>query len=100
MREQLFKAGDDLTAFRTVDHFAYFESAAGLNGFRTTIQQLGYAVVEAAVFPNEQGLLALSFTKSQRPVELDPITLSLRQLAESHKGFYDGWGCPVVRAAK
>lgn len=100
VREQLLKAGDNLTALRAIDHFAYFESTAGLNAFRSAVEQQGYKIVEAAKVLNDQGLFALSFTKDQSPAEIDPITWELGLLAKSHRGQYDGWACPVIRSTK
>jgi regulator of RNase E activity RraB len=100
VRQGLISSGDDLTMPRTVDHFAYFEDIGGLNAFRHVVAGAGYDIVEAAAIRNDQGLFALSFAKNQNPSELDPITWSLHLIAEKHKGLYDGWACPVVRATK
>jgi regulator of RNase E activity RraB len=100
VRDQLLKAGDDSTAMRQVDHFAYFKSADGLKTFKKAVENNGYTIVNAASTPDERGLWALAFSMKQIPAELDPITWTLSQLATATQGIYDGWACPVVTATK
>jgi uncharacterized protein (TIGR01619 family) len=100
VRDQLLKAGDDSTAMRQVDHFAYFKTTDGLKTFKKTIESAGYTIVATSNEPDERGFWALSFSKSQIPAEIDPITWVLSEMATSAGGLYDGWACPVVSTTK
>jgi uncharacterized protein (TIGR01619 family) len=100
VRDQLLKAGDDSTAMRQVDHFAYFKTADGLKTFKDLVESAGYKIVSAGSEPDERGLWALAFSKEQIPAEIDPVTWTLSDMAKAAGGLYDGWGCPVVITTK
>jgi len=97
VREALRNAGDDGSALRKVDHYAYFKDLASLEKYASLVLQKQYAIDRQSTAADERGEWLLLFSKSQKPIEIDSDTWALSEQAVALKGKYDGWECPVVR---
>jgi hypothetical protein len=93
--ETLEKKGDDGTASRQIDHWAYFPSRYSAEQFAAWAQQRGY--VSITVNPADNGKFGVCFSH-QGTVRLSDITshsIALRRKATELEGDYDGWESPV-----
>lgn len=93
----LSENGDDGTAVRRVDHWAYFEASYDAQRFLAWLEEQGYEVqpIDAA----DEGLTQIRFAH-EGPVTLQEITsrtISLRRMADELGGNYDGWETPVCK---
>jgi hypothetical protein len=100
VRENLRKAGDDGTATRDIDHYAYFKTQLAARAFARLMAEQQYAIVRTSESAEENGAWLVLFQKPAKPVELDSETWSLQQQVERLFGSYDGWECAVVKGNK
>lgn len=94
---QLAEHGDDHTAPREIDHFAYFPSEAAAGAFAGVVDGQRFDVTPTRD-QNERGEYCVSFKREDSLSDIDEITINLAQIAEEHEGYYDGWGCPIVKS--
>lgn len=92
--DQLAKRGDSLEHGRQVDHFAYFLREEARDTFRAMVVEDSFQIQDA--HRTDDGEFALAFFREDCPVNLDDVTIDLRQKAAELGGHYDGWGCEVV----
>jgi regulator of RNase E activity RraB len=92
----LISYGDDGTRARTIDHFAYFSTAKGLNGFEAAILKDGFEVGDEASAVDSDGRWSIRFNRIDVPGEITPVTIKLAHLAVHFDGDYDGWECGVL----
>lgn len=88
--EALSDSGDDGTAVRQVDHWAYFNSKEHAEEYSIWLSSQGYEINEAG--PDDSGY-RVQF-KHETSVCLGDITshtISLRRKADELDGRYDGW---------
>jgi len=98
--ENLAGAGSDVSKPHDIDFTLYFpaEAAARRVGEKLTSEGFKVALDFVAADGNEDEFWSIDATKSMVP-DPDEITIvgqSLRTLAESEGGEYDGWGAAVV----
>ncbi|CAH1692202.1 hypothetical protein CHELA1G11_21045 [Hyphomicrobiales bacterium] len=91
----LAERGDDHDAPRTIEHFAYFKTAAGRQAFISAVEKRGFAVRD--IDPERRGEFPLVFRREDKPAAIDSITDGLVPLIDENQGVYDGWGCEVVK---
>jgi len=89
--------GDDLTKERMVDHWIYFESEDDMKNYISEIEAQGFTVIDS--HQNEEKLYVLNVGRVDKVdfQSVNEYTLYLWELAGSHNGDYDGWGCPVEK---
>jgi len=97
--DALQKHGDDGTASRRVNHWAYFPSKAAAEKFSRWAQERGYALDSGN--PTEGGKFSVRFGH-EGTVQLADITshtIALRRRASELGGDYDGWEARVCKAS-
>ncbi|MDH7444802.1 DUF695 domain-containing protein [Aquimarina sp. 2201CG14-23] len=97
--EALIKAGDNLSKARRVDHWTYFDDKSNMESFKKEIKKLGFKVQDSTKKESEAKPYAVQFYRIDN-VDLDSIysiTSSLRKLAISYQGDYDGWETSVEK---
>jgi uncharacterized protein (TIGR01619 family) len=97
--EALRNAGDNLTKSRQVNHWAYFKSELEMKSFKTEIQKIGFKIQAFGKIEHDSTPFEIQFWKTDK-VDLDsinPITSSLRELANKYNGSYDGWETSVEK---
>lgn len=95
--EALEKEGDDKTASRCIDHWAYFPAGEFAKMFSNWIEGQGYSL-KTADTANE-GKFCVRFSH-QGTLQLQAITshtIALRRKAAEFGGDYDGWETPVCK---
>lgn len=96
--DELRKRGDQLDVPRPVDHYVYFDNAGARDRFLAAASGQGFRGEQTKAKKGERRHGAHLVRAD--PVELHHIhevALDLAELAETHGGEYDGWGCPVMR---
>lgn len=101
----LAERGDDGSAPRVVDHFAYFPDAASRSAFVEHLRGREFVEIEESLRePDEseaddvEQRFAVSFKREDRPRSIMLVTEGLAIAADELGGRYDGWGCPVVQS--
>jgi hypothetical protein len=97
--EALKKEGDDGSASRQIDHWAYFPSLATAEQFSQWVEQQGYAAKGADAAAD--GKFRVCFThegKAQWP-DISSHTIRLRRMASELGGEYDGWETMVHKVS-
>jgi hypothetical protein len=92
--------GDQLSAPREIDHWAYFASAEARDAFLKRTALLGYTAREAlspADIPGNEKFGARIFRIDAPDDDFDEVTLELFELAAELGGEYDGWESPVEK---
>ena len=97
--EVLKKEGDDGTASRQIDHWAYFPSHDTAEQFVQWLRERGYDVdgSDAA----DDGKLCVRFRHegTVRLTDITSHTIALKRRASELGGDYDGWETPVCKAS-
>ncbi|WP_298894578.1 DUF695 domain-containing protein [uncultured Psychroserpens sp.] len=97
--ETLIEAGDNLSKARRVDHWAYFDDESKMESFKKEIKKLKFKVENSTKIENESKPYVIRFYRTDK-VDLNSIytiTSSLRKLAISYDGDYDGWETSVEK---
>jgi hypothetical protein len=94
--EELRKHGDKLVEPREIDHFAYFSDIEDCKAFVALIREQGFAI-RLAPTPSDSANYGIKFSKMDKPIEIDDVTIGLSKAALAHRGTYDGWECPIIR---
>jgi regulator of RNase E activity RraB len=92
--------GDEQHIPRAVSHFFYFASESDRAACRKEAEALGYTLVQEGTnekSPEAPYSLVISKVESLNEETMHTATLQLFQLAETHKGTYDGWEAQVIR---
>lgn len=89
--DRLLENGDHIDRPRKIDHFAVFKTRTDRERFAQYIMMQGYSVLQAAG-PNDGGY-QIAFDRTDRPDQIDDITIDLYRNAKANNGEYDGWGC-------
>jgi hypothetical protein len=99
IRELLKRNGDNLTAEREIDHWAYFPDRASRDSFINKALNLGF-MLRARIKPEKNnpsyGAQVYTVGRPSFP-EVDQQNLALFDLAAMLGGNYDGWDTWVVR---
>lgn len=88
--------GDTLTTPRAVEHFIFFPSRPAAEEFATQAQTYGF---EVRIQDAEDDRPVTAIASREDPVDLESIheiTTLLTDLADEHRGEYDGWETRVV----
>lgn len=92
--------GDEQHIPRPISHFVHFASEADRAAFREAIEAQGYTLEREAhddKSPDAPYGLVISKVEVLNEETVHAATLALFQLAETHKGTYDGWEAQVIR---
>jgi hypothetical protein len=103
--EVLEEQGDDPSAERSVDHFAYFPDRTSAAAFADWLSASGYREVRItdrrdcpdAPADDRPVLVTCIHRETMDPDAIGGHTLVLSRKARELGGEYDGWGAPVVR---
>lgn len=87
--------GDDPTRPREIDHWVYAPDRTKQQAIITHILSEGFALINAATTPDEQGNYSINFKRTDAPSNIDDVTLPLFQRVTELGGDYDGWGCTI-----
>ncbi|WP_159108030.1 DUF695 domain-containing protein [Novosphingobium sp. MBES04] len=91
--DRLLENGDHIDRPRKIDHFAVFKTPTDRDQFARYILAQGYSVSqERDASEDEYGI---EFDRTDRPDQIDDITIDLYRNAKVSNGDYDGWGCVV-----
>ncbi|WP_261935496.1 DUF695 domain-containing protein [Sphingomonas bisphenolicum] len=92
--DRLLEQGDRIEEPRTIDHFAVFGSQEDRNIFAEHLVAKGYAIVRKT--DAASGEFQITFDMTDRPDQIDEVTIDLFRAARDIGGEYDGWGCTIV----
>ncbi|GEM_PF-6368892 len=97
----LIRNGDVLSTPRSIDHTVLFDNRAAAKAFSTAVGQEDYS---SATSESDDGTLVVSLSRTEAPLPgplgVSTTTWYIERTANEHGGRYDGWGCPIVRAAE
>lgn len=97
--ESVEKHGDDGTASRRIDHWAFFPASEGAEQFSQWAQERGYGFEKTDT--TEDGKFRVRFAH-EGPLRLSDITshtIAIRRRASELGGDYDGWETPVCKVS-
>jgi len=97
--QNLIDAGDNLSKARRVDHWVYFSDKSKMEAFRKELKKLNFKIQSATKIEHDSTPFMIQFYRTDK-VDLDSIyaiTSSLRELAISLGGEYDGWETSVEK---
>jgi hypothetical protein len=97
--EALEKHGDDGTASRRIDHWAYFPSQPAAEKFAQWARQRGYAVEGGDATNDGQFCVRFGHEGTFRLEDITSHTIALRRRANELGGDYDGWETLVCKAS-
>jgi len=82
---------------RAIDFYMYFASEAHVQDVADKLSEKGFA--EAASYKAENGEFMLHLVLEAVPsfMYMDKLTDEIIELLNGTDGYFDGWGCPVVR---
>ena len=89
--DRLLENGDHIDKPRKIDHFAVFKTPNDRDQFAQYILAQGYSISQAREADDEE--YGLEFDRTDRPDQIDDITIDLYRHAKASNGDYDGWGC-------
>ena len=98
--ENLMKQGDNLEKEREIDHWLYFYSEESLNLATKKLKELGYNILSSKKMENEaDDSYQINISRMDNVVfnHINEVVWELVEIAESLNGYYDGWGCTVVK---
>ena len=92
---QMLEDGDDLDRARPIDFFHVFADGDDATAFATAAAALADVTVDAPE-EDDEGVWQVAVTRTMAPnhAAITALELQLTELAEAHRGFADGWGCP------
>jgi regulator of RNase E activity RraB len=92
---QMLDDGDDLDAPRGIEFFHVFNEQADAEAFADAASQLPDLMVEAPEIDDE-GVWQVCAIRvmAASHAAITALELQLAELAETHNGYADGWGCP------
>lgn len=101
LEDTLRSHGDSLLQSRTIEHWAYFKSAAARDAFVEDVAHLAQCVDRHALSDGRDEPFAAKLAHEGQPDyhSMNPITLGLLRAARRHDGSYDGWETMVCRDA-
>ncbi len=94
--EQLAKAGDVMSVARTIDHLAFFESAAQANEAASRLKAAGFSTDELDTREGDRVGLQFHRDDALSDGQADAFVAEVLDIIGPLDGEYDGWGCPVV----
>ena len=97
--EALGKEGDDGTASRCIDHWAFFTSLPSAEQFSQWAQERGYNSPATDIADDGRFRVRFSHDGSVRLPDITSHTIALRRRASELGGDYDGWETPVCKTS-
>jgi len=96
--DSLKKQGDSLQLARAIEHKIFMPTTNKKEPLIEALEAKGYKI--KAEIENEEGIKGLNFYRLDKPFyhDIDAITLSLIDIAETHNALYDGWETSVVKS--
>ncbi|PHR56035.1 MAG: hypothetical protein COA44_09210 [Arcobacter sp.] len=93
----LIEQGDSLRIARAIEHKIFMPSVEKKEALIQALIILGFKMNDE--IENEEGIKGLDFYRLDKPFyhDIDPLTLSLIDIAEEHDAQYDGWETSVVK---
>lgn len=95
--QALQSEGDDLSQERLIEHWAYFQSEGARDAFMIKVQTEQFEPFTNQVFKEGDYRYQVGVARSDCPDEIHKLTCFLLDAAEEFGGFYDGWGCGIVK---
>jgi hypothetical protein len=96
--EALEKEGDDGTASRRIDHWAYFPSKLAAEQYSQWAKEQGYTLQDDKTTDNGKFCIQFAHEGTLRLTDITSHTIALRRKAEELGGDYDGWEVPVCKS--
>jgi hypothetical protein len=96
--ETLEKEGDDGSASRCIDHWAYFPSYPAAQEFSEWAKGQGYGSSSTEVTDDSKFRVRFSHEGSVRLDDITSHTIALRRKASELGGDYDGWETPICKS--
>ena len=95
----LTKAGDNLSKPRQVDHWLYFKTEAGREGFLKYALQEKFKLEEKGVSVKSERHFKLRLSRTDKVdiASISVVTIALKKKAKEFDGDYDGWETFVVK---
>ena len=97
--EALEKEGDDGTASRCIDHWAFFPSQSAAEEFSDWAREHGYGSVTTDIEDDGRFGVRFSHEGTVRLPDITSHSIALRRRASELGGDYDGWETPVCKAS-
>lgn len=91
--DQLAAHGDNHSAPRLIDHFAYLPNATAAAELRDFLAGQDFSVEQPEI---DGDLVVLKLTRRDRPDRIDDVVVPIARSIREVGGKYDGWGCEVV----
>ena len=97
--EQLKESGDTLEKPREIDHWVYFGEENEQKAFIEKIKSLGFKILSAKYNEenNPESRYVLNFSREDHIEHIEKIIFDLIELSLQFNGYYDGWGCNVIK---
>ena len=95
--EALQSEGDDFSKERLIEHWAYFETEEACLNFIKKVQSEHFQLFSDDVIDNGQYRYQAGVSRNDSLDDIDEITWYLLDTAEEFGGFYDGWGCGLMK---
>jgi hypothetical protein len=97
--ESLRSEGDDGSAPRLIDHWAYFPLQDAARRFAAWAQEQGFTELREGSYATDRGdyCVRLSHEGTVRINAIGNRTIALNRAAREHGGNYDGWETPVIK---
>ena len=89
--------GDNLTKERMVDHWIYFETENDMQSYISEIEKQNFKVISSKQDESKKYVLNVGRVDKVDFHSVNDYVLYLWELANVHKGDYDGWGCPIQK---
>jgi uncharacterized protein (TIGR01619 family) len=94
----LEQQGDNLTKERMVDHCIWFETENDMQNYISEIEKHNFKVISSNKnSENKMYVLNIERVDKVDYQSVNDYVLYLWELANKHKGDYDGWGCTVEK---
>lgn len=97
--QNLMEQGDNSEAEREVDHWLYFSNSKDRDFFVNKAEGMGYKInsleeLEERNYPYQVHISRLDKAEYHH---INNIVWELLDIIRSLNGYYDGWGCPIVK---
>lgn len=95
--DNIAKAGDNFTEPREIDFYCYFDSTKHIQTIAEKLRTQGFR--EVSQKKTEDGEYMLHVTLNGIPTlpRINEITSGILDMLEGTDGYFDGWGCPIVK---
>lgn len=94
------QANDDKNSMeRCVDHWIYFNTKTDSDNFIADVNKLGFKLLSEQTKEADIYNFVINIGRNDNVTRNNIIKIvsKLEQIAKKHDGYYDGWGCPIVK---